>query len=432
MEFAFPPLSWFAPGLAGSVPDFLIISPPKTGSTWLAMNLRCHPDVFVPAVKEVKYFSSYYRWLDLKWYLQHFRPGEGRLKGEASPSYALLPPRMIGLIRALMPRVKLIFLMRDPVTRAWSHARHNYRYREANFRGYAGVLDAVADAEWRANFRHPWPLLAGDYLGQLRRWLAVFPREQLYIDCYERMRTDPVGLLRDVLAFLGARVDVDWSTFRTRETILPGLEKPLAEGLQDDLRRLLRPRTRELEAFLHQQFGLRVGEWWPHTLGSPGVNGEPARAARGDADTAFASELDDDALDSLLQTELESPELRLVEEGFHGYNLVFAHGQFLALPQALGTMDVARLEACLAGAQGALGILSSTSLEDLKERVMQQALHDLREGQQALRARQKELLAQLGECQAFLARVHNSRLLRLRRALKRWWLKWTGRPRNGA
>jgi hypothetical protein len=430
MEFVIPPLSWFAPGLAGSVPDFLVISPPKTGSTWLAMNLRCHPDVFVPAIKEVKYFSSYYRWLDLKWYLRHFRPGEGRLKGEASPSYALLPSRRIGLVRALMPRVRLLFLMRDPVSRAWSHARHNYRYREANFRGYAGELDAVPDAEWRANFRHPWPLLAGDYLGQLRRWLAVFPREQIYVACYERIRTDPVGLLRDVLAFLGARVDLDWSRFRTRETILPGLEKPLAEPLQDDLRRLLQPRTRELEAFLQQHFGLRVADWWPQTLGGPGVNGEPARAARGDAESALTRGFDDDDLDALLQTELESPELRLVEEGYHGYNFVFARGHFLALPQALGTIDVARLDECLAGAQGDLGILSGTSLEELKERVMQQALRDLSEGQRALRARQEELSARLSECQEFLARVHNSRLLRLRRVLKRWWRKWAGRPRD--
>src|SRR5229473_6742363 len=86
----FGPLS---PQSAQSFPDFLVISPPKTGSTWLAANLRCHPEIFIPEIKEVKYFSSYYKWLDLDWYLGHFRDGAGRRKGEASPSYSLLPCR---------------------------------------------------------------------------------------------------------------------------------------------------------------------------------------------------------------------------------------------------------------------------------------------------------------------------------------------------
>src|SRR5690242_1140117 len=80
-------------------PDFLIVSPPKTGSTWLAEKLRRHAGVFIPAIKEVKYFSLYHKWLDLSWYLDHFVPGYGRVRGEASPSYALLPVERIGEIR---------------------------------------------------------------------------------------------------------------------------------------------------------------------------------------------------------------------------------------------------------------------------------------------------------------------------------------------
>src|SRR5262249_47817455 len=107
--------------LSGLRPDFFVISPPKTGSSWLAANLGCHPGVFVPGIKEIKYFSSFYKWLDLNWYLDHFLPAAGRLKGEASPSYAILPVERILLIRELFPKLKLIFLMREPMARAWSH-----------------------------------------------------------------------------------------------------------------------------------------------------------------------------------------------------------------------------------------------------------------------------------------------------------------------
>jgi hypothetical protein len=167
--------------LATLRPDFLIISPPKIGSTWLAENLRCHPQVFVPAIKEVRYFSSYFKALDLGWYLGHFTPGADRLKGEASPSYALLPVEGIRLIRRLMPDVRLIFLMRDPVARAWSHAKHTYRFGEANFASCSLSLEAVPDDQWQENFRHEWCLAGGDYLGQLRRWLSVFPKEQVNV-----------------------------------------------------------------------------------------------------------------------------------------------------------------------------------------------------------------------------------------------------------
>jgi hypothetical protein len=455
-----PALSWLAPGMAACVPDFLVISAPKTGSTWLAANLRCHPEIFVPAIKEVKYFSSYHEYLDLKWYLGYFREGVGRLKGEASPSYAMLPLRTIRMIRSLMPRVKLIFLMRDPVARAWSHARHNYRYREANFRGYTGDIDSVSDATWGANFNHPWPLLAGDYLGQLRRWLAVFPREQLYVDFYERLSSDPVGLLRDIARFLGARVDVDWSAFPTRETILPGEPKPLPAGLRTELRLLLEARTRELAAFLREHFGLQVGDRWPETLGPElqGVNGGGGTAlerlpADDSGAAVFARASDDTFLATLLQTEVDSAEPRLIEEGYLGHNLVFYRRRFLALPQTLGAIDRQRLNEIAAGARGTQGTLVGDSLDDIKEQVEQHILGELRAAQDVLavkqqeltalrqelatvrqtleterreaQERQEELAAQLAACEEFMARVRRSLPFRLRRAITSLFARWT-------
>ena len=194
-------------------PDFLVISPAKTASTWLADNLRCHPEVFVPAIKEVKYFSYYSKWLDLSWYLDQFSAAGGRVKGEASPSYAILPVETIRQIRSLMPNLKLVFLMREPIARSWSHAKHNFRYHEANFLGNTCEFEAVSPSLWRENFLHEWPLASGDYLGQLRRWLSVFPRQQIYVDFYESVVHDPQKLLRNLFAFLGVTRDVDLSAF---------------------------------------------------------------------------------------------------------------------------------------------------------------------------------------------------------------------------
>ncbi len=420
--------AWLAGPPAGSLPDFLVISPPKTGSTWLAANLACHPQVFIPAVKEVKYFSSYSRWLDLHWYARQFRDAGGRLKGEATPSYSVLPCRTIRLIRALLPRVKLVFLMRDPVARAWSHARHNYVHHEANFRQYASDLDAVRAEEWRANFRHPWPLLSGDYLGQLRRWLAVFPREQIFVDCYERIATDPAGLLRAVLDFLGASTDVDWSSFRLRETILPGRPRTLPADLQADLRLLLRERTAELEAFLQDRFGLSVRGAWPETQeNGPGRRGSEAPAAA--ARALFARASDDDYLTALLDVDLDPAYPRRVEVGYHGYDLVLYRGRFFAVPESPRDPDPVALDE--AAARPGTGVRAGHSLQEVREQVIREVLRGMQEGQalfrRELEARLQQQEARLAECQAFVARVRNALPFRVRRAVAEWFRRWTRR-----
>jgi hypothetical protein len=322
--------------LAARRPDFLVISPAKTGSTWLADNLRRHPDLFVPAIKEVKYFSSWFKWFDLDWYLHHFADGEGRLKGEASPSYAVLPVRRIRLIRGLMPNVKLVFLMRDPVGRAWSHARHNCVYRETNFADSAVGFEEVSEQQWAESFAHDWPLAAGDYLGQLRRWLSVFPREQVYVGFYESIVREPETLLREVFAFLGARPDVDLSGFPVRERILAGRPGELTPALRGHLHRLLHARSAELATFLRDHLGLTPPPEWQPTLAPPD---SPVAVP-----AAFTRELDDDHLARVVAEEETFPSAsRPILDAYRGFNVAFHRGLLYALCESLGRIDPADL-----------------------------------------------------------------------------------------
>jgi hypothetical protein len=454
VESSIARLACLEPAAAPFLPDFLVVSAPKTGSTWLASNLRCHPEIFIPAIKEVKYFSTYYQWLDLNWYAKHFQPGGERLKGEASPSYSVLPRRMIQLMRTLMPKLRLIFLIRDPVGRAWSHAKHNWQYREANFRAHEGAIDTVADREWQENFRHPWALASGDYLGQLSRWLSVFPRQQVFVDLYERIQCDPVGLLTEIMAFLGVNAPEDWSTFPTREIVLSGPPMKLSSALEADLRCIHQQRTQELVAFLHEQFGLSVGVQWHTTLGGE----EKAPCASSGLTTCSPSRLDeaahstdeevdlfngfsDQRLEWLLR-ENDSGSPRVMEEGFHGYQIVLHRGRFFAVAIGLGEVDLDNVDEAASRAHG--DILVADSLERAKEVVMHHVIADLRcelasahgdrrrlESQLAehaqrlsslgrsLEAQRQELAGQIGECQAFMSRMRNSTLFRVRRRLAR-------------
>ena len=353
-------------------PDFLVISPPKTGSTWLAANLRLHPQVFVPDIKEVKYFSSFHRWLDLGWYLDHFAPAEGRWKGEASPSYALLPVERIRLVRRLFPDVKLVFLMREPVGRAWSHARHNHRYREANFVARPDGTP-VLDAQWRANFIHDWPFSSGDYLGQLRRWSSVFPREQMFVGFYESIAHDPAALLRDLFAFLGVKPDVDLSAFPLTERILPGPPGELSPSLGRFLHRLLHDRAVQLAAFLEKRFDLKPPPEWRAVLDPP---------AAAPSDDSFPDPLslrgkfNDADLSRMLGQEATFPLAhRLLVEDHHGYRIVFHRGRLFAVAREAAHVNLLEAgEAELWRWRDEGCCFTASSLAELKEGVIRRVL----------------------------------------------------------
>ena len=348
------------------LPQFLVISPPKTGSTWLADNLRHHPQLFIPAVKEVKYFSSLYKWLDLGWYADHFTAAGERVAGEASPSYAILPVEQIRTIRRLLPDVKLIFLMRDPVSRAWSHAKHTHRYREASFENARTVLEDVTESEWKANFCHEWTLTNGDYLGQLRRWSSVFPRQQMYVGFYESIGTRPVDTLREIFAFLGVDPHVDLSTFPIAERILKGPEGELPPQLEEALRRLLYSRTEETVDFLHEQFGLVVPNEWQRTLTPPdGSLVDPIPEP-------FRPEAEHEHLCRVLaQEERFHSAYRPIYTGFCGYNIVFYRGQLIAAPEETGVgCSQKNSEVILPQLISEGACVIAPTLPELKEQVM--------------------------------------------------------------
>ena len=207
------------------LPDFLVIGAQKCGTTALYAYLRWHPDISGPSWKEVSYFDRHYR-RGTSWYRGQF-PSRPRLAltavrrrttpvvGEASPSY-LLHPSAPERVRALLPGVRLVALVRNPVDRALSHFHHEVALgREplsfedalaAEPRRLQGELDRLGDP---SSFSHAWwdhtYLARGRYAEQLERWLAVFPAGQLLVLEAERLRRDPAGTYGRVLAHVGAR-----------------------------------------------------------------------------------------------------------------------------------------------------------------------------------------------------------------------------------
>jgi hypothetical protein len=215
------------------LPDFIVIGAAKSGTTSLYGALTDHPFV-VPCTttdphfqntKEVHFFSiGFQRGED--WYRSHFplesarrefeaEHGRPFLTGEASPSY-ISSYWASGRMRQLLPDVKLLAVLRNPVDRAYSQFQMSRRQGLEPFERFE---DATAAEEERLrpelarlstdpSYQSPdfgaWSYLARSrYAEQLERWLAVFPREQFLFLKAEDLFSDPDTTRAAAFDFLG-------------------------------------------------------------------------------------------------------------------------------------------------------------------------------------------------------------------------------------
>ena len=202
-----------------ALPDFLIAGVPKAGTTALHAALVRHPELFLSRVKEPKFFltdgppPTTGGPGDVQTYQEHVwrqadyealfdaAPAGARL-GEATPFY-LYDLAAHDRIKSLLPGVRLIVLLRDPVDRAhsnWTHLWNAGLEPEADFLAACHAEPDRIAAGW-APFWHYTRL--GRYGEQLEHLFQVFPRERVLLLRYKQLKDDPAATLDRVCAFLG-------------------------------------------------------------------------------------------------------------------------------------------------------------------------------------------------------------------------------------
>lgn len=194
-----PPLRWTIGadlGAAMDGPDFLGIGAQKAGTSWLHANLAQHPRVRFPAGKEVHFWDRE-RARGLDWYRARFAGAPpGTLQGDVTPAYAILPAETVAEIAREFPRLRIFFLLRDPIERAWSSARMALARAEME-------PDEASDAWYLDHFRSRGSRARGDYAATLSRWLAAFPEGALLAIRHERIAAEPEVVAREACAHLG-------------------------------------------------------------------------------------------------------------------------------------------------------------------------------------------------------------------------------------
>ena len=224
-------------------PDFIGIGAQKAGTTWLHRNLQAHPQIHMPR-KEVHYFDRkiqdrsgvvsrligrsrdaeqwrrqvrqipkqlakspsfqelrwnfryYMRPYDDRWYAQIFEPKKGKVSGEITPAYSVLKKERIAHVHRLMPETKLIFFMRNPIERVWSHTVMSFDKVEK------GSATAVSDKELLRKIERDSSWKLSNYIRTLENWGSFYPEERIFVGFLEDVHFFPEELLRRLFDFI--------------------------------------------------------------------------------------------------------------------------------------------------------------------------------------------------------------------------------------
>lgn len=238
------------------LPDFLVIGAVKAGTTWLWHVLRNHPGLYLPANrKELRFFNE--RWREgVDWYASWFVSAGDRVAGEVSPEYLHFEPAA-ERVHAVVPDVKLIAVLRDPVERAFSHVRMHCK------RGTVAA-SKIDDAVLQPLFLEP-----GFYGKHIARYLDIFPRKQLLVLRFEDLMADNAAGIGKILACLEVDLSVQLPVGRT---------PPVNRARYAPRSRLAQRVLGSVDRAVRRSLG-RVG-WWDR-LGRSPLAGAIQRAIEG-------------------------------------------------------------------------------------------------------------------------------------------------------
>jgi len=190
-------------------PNFFMVGAPRAGTTSLYEFLKKTDGVFMPDLKEPHYFSSigpkYFvakPIRDTKKYLSLFEKATKQSAiGEASTSY-LWDSTSHKLIHDTLSSAKIIIMLRDPVSRSFSH--YLMRLGGGTQLSFLDTVNKALKAPIEDYYTHV--IVNGSfYSEQIKRYLDMFGSNNVQIIIFEKYIKDPINSVKSVLNFLGVK-----------------------------------------------------------------------------------------------------------------------------------------------------------------------------------------------------------------------------------
>jgi len=224
-------------------PDFIVIGAQKAGTTWLYRNLQNHPQIYLPPEKEIHFFDFpplipfyfllfspersirnwgknrmlrdyrkvktgdqslswylryYFMFRTKRWYRSLFRSDAEQVTGEITPRYSTLKKEGVKRVYSLMPKAKVVYILRNPIERMWSDLAMYHRPQFGH--GKLNVLDKKRILKFLKNSQH---LAHSHYLSNLSRWEQHYSPSQIFVGFQDQIREEPDILLNSISQFLG-------------------------------------------------------------------------------------------------------------------------------------------------------------------------------------------------------------------------------------
>ena len=249
-----------------SRPSFMIIGAQKAGTTGLFAMLSKHRQLKHPQEKELHFFDgAKIPYGDFNAYHSHF-PLPFSLRGgkvtyEATPSY-LYMPECARRIHDYAPTMKLIAILREPVSRAYSAWNMYSTFGESDNPYYRSVhdprsfetaieeeLEQIASGE---PGRGKGYLARGFYAEQLERYYDHFPTEQLLVLDHAALRDEPQRILTEVCDFIGIDADVELPVMQANKSTY---NSRMTNEIVERLRPVFKAKNERLYALIGRDLG---------------------------------------------------------------------------------------------------------------------------------------------------------------------------------
>jgi len=247
------------------LPKFLIIGTQRAGTTSLYQYLIQHQEILPSKIKETHFFSNNFH-KGLSWYESQFSfpqdspvNHQNSITGEATPYYIFHPlsPKRIAKI---IPDVKIIILLRNPVDRAYSHYNHIVKLGHENLsfedaikiesERLEGEEKKILEGNYSFNHQHFSYISRSRYVDQLRVWLKLFPKNHIMIIKSEEFFDKPENILSKVFSFL----KLSNMNFKKFEKFNEGEYKPIDSTTKEKLINYFKPYNEQLYNLLGKNF----------------------------------------------------------------------------------------------------------------------------------------------------------------------------------
>ncbi len=182
------------------LPQFIVVGPPRTGTTWVHKVLGPHTRLPVPT-KETRFFDLYFS-KGIDWYSSHFPDDGNGPMGEVAPTY-FVSAEARERIAQTIPDAKLIFMFRNPVQRVVSLYRMKFAYGMIPWT-FEDALEKDSEL-----------IDSGMYHTHLAEWRRMFSDEQMLFTVYDDLSNNPQQFINSITEFIGVPTIILDESMRT-------------------------------------------------------------------------------------------------------------------------------------------------------------------------------------------------------------------------